>query len=994
MMEEKRREALSRYADIAALLLLPALLIICFFNAEAFTSAPWKSGFELEYPRRAAKTGDGRIYVIDRGMKRLTEVDSDRTVRCWGSGGGSFANLADMDAASDGTLYLFDADESDSESLVSKGRIIQMRDGEISELRRIDGGAERFAAISAAGGRIRLLLASRERAVLYQLRPPTAPGEAAMAPVLIGSWMFPEGDDPFNFAISPTADEFYFTTYKGSICYAKRASPVKTIFKGRTELDDLSARSGAWGVAASTDGSIIFTDSVNRAVKRLAPDGAISDITPRDEREFSRRPVYRTVIAEGGGGHFMVIGSGRALVEASGAKLVESFDGLRLKPARLALNYFVWLCALLAALLALRLAVRVAAHCMRSIKSGTLMVAAISFFSLIIIAASVVIVIPAMRSNMASLTKTNLHNLAYMSALLDIGDDIKGLRTTDAYRSPAYNRVEARLRKLLDLNRNISRSDLPIYYVLYVSDGRNIFTLMDPTGASSMLQMSPTYYPKSDTRKNLEKKIQIDYDMTSDQDGDWVFSTAPVLDSRGNAVAVLEVGSNARKLTKQIDNFVMEFFFLMVTVIATLYMFFCEAIKFIGFLRRRRAERASGLSDETTALLLRPLTFMFLMAAAMQSAFLPILAGRLFKAGGAALPASVGSAIPVSASLLAGALFGLTGGGLIERWGARRTIVTGCFVAIAGFLVIGLFQSYWTLVLGRFIFGVGQGMGLIGISTVASSFSDESTRAEAFSSYNIGNISGANIGIVIGSQLVAPLGYSAVYFIAAGVFALVIAMIFFFLPATAAARRESRPSASAGAARFLTGRGPLSFFLLIFVPYTVISYYLYFFFPIYGDANGVSEAAIGRYFLLANLIVVSTGPAATKYLLGLLGTKWAMVSASAVYAALFLVFGLAPSVAAAVALVVLLSFVDGFGFSCQNVFYTSLSAVSRYGRERSMALFSLVEKISQTCAPVVFGGAMAFGLARGLFLMGAAAAAMIPPFVLLSKGASDAEKAD
>lgn len=989
-MMESRISRFKSILKIAAIAFLFAAVVISALNYSLLSEKPWDAEIPLSAPKMASLAEDGSLYITDSGMGRILRITPDKGAELYYSGGGSFENAALTAPAHGGGIFVWDAPQDGADAGKTLGRLIKLKDGKFTTIAELDvksfprgAGA---VAIRPDGAGAELLVVSPAAAELLAVDSAGQkhPGR---------KWALPRGTYIYAAALSPKKESFAFTTFDGGLYLMEVGSKKPRLLRsGDIDLKKTEKRS-AWDLDVAHDGTVVFTDPAQRKVFEISPDGTNErDITPPSKEEFARRQIYKNVSYLGG--DFLVTDSGDGVTRFSErGEALAHYNSVRFPLSYLIFRWLVWASAFGAAAGALLLIVlSIKKHGFKKITRNTAILAVASFFSAVILAAVITVVIPTMRSNVTSLTKTDIHHIAFLGAKLLPGDDIKSLTNAGMYRSAAYDRVTSNMAHILELNGS-GKDAASVYCVIYVSDGKYLYSLIDSSGAESMLQMYPTYYQTSDTRRNLEEGVQIDYDMVRDENGDWVFSTAPIFDSSGHAVGVLEAGTNARSLVTASNRFVSEFMLLTITLVAIIYMLFCELLAFFAFLRKKAcAELAAGdlaLNSDARASFLRPLTFLLFFSYSLQSAFVPILAARL--CGPVSwLPVDIAAAVPVSASLFACALFGLAAGWFIERIGARATLMLGCAISAAGFALFGTFQTYTMMVAGRFISGIGMGLSCVSVSSLASSAGDENTRASAFTSYNTGMMAGVNIGIVSGSQLVSYIGYSNIYYFAAAVLLLAAASARFYLTgasggmsAAAGADAGSAPSISAGA--FLRSSQVLSFFFCVFIPYTVASYYLYYFFPLFADAKGMSEANIGRFFLLASLIVVNFGPASTKALLDAIGSKWTMLLASAVYALLFAVLAARPTLPLAVLLVVLLSGADGFGFSAQNVYYTSLTPVSLFGNAKAMSIFSLFENIAQTSAPIVFGWAMTFGNAAALLGIGGASVALVPIFLMFSR---------
>ena len=151
--------------------------------------------------------------------------------------------------------------------------------------------------------------------------------------------------------------------------------------------------------------------------------------------------------------------------------------------------------------------------------------------------------------------------------------------------------------------------------------------------------------------------------------------------------------------------------------------------------------------------------------------------------------------------------------------------------------------------------------------------------------------------------------------------------------------KVSRKAAEkAGLLHFLSDGKVMSFLLLALLPFLLALSYREYFFPLYAAEMGISEAMIGRIYLMCGLLIIYAGPVLTEKLISWLGGKWTVVLASLFICLAPLLSVLSPTVPAAIAGIVLLSLSLSFGYAAQSTYYSGLSGVAGYGESRAMGV--------------------------------------------------------
>lgn len=212
----------------------------------------------------------------------------------------------------------------------------------------------------------------------------------------------------------------------------------------------------------------------------------------------------------------------------------------------------------------------------------------------------------------------------------------------------------------------------------------------------------------------------------------------------------------------------------------------------------------------------------------------------------------------------------LFGGAIADVWGARRAMITGCLVRIAGYLLLVLAEDFPLFLLGAVITGVGGALFSPALeSLVAAAAQRGTTRSKTTTKSNQGSALFAllvvfgEIGAVVGPLLGALLlstSFDTALLVGAGVFALMALVFLRFLPKTRPAIPETlaeqpRSAPSSGIWSCLGEKRFIWF--AAFYSLNLLAYnQLYFGLPVELQRSGAGIGALATVFACASVLTV------------------------------------------------------------------------------------------------------------------------------------------
>ena len=379
--------------------------------------------------------------------------------------------------------------------------------------------------------------------------------------------------------------------------------------------------------------------------------------------------------------------------------------------------------------------------------------------------------------------------------------------------------------------------------------------------------------------------------------------------------------------------------------------------------------------------IVRPIAFLIFFAGNMSTAFLPVYGMQLWDAS-MGISQELASALPLSAEVLLTAVFSLLGGFLVDRLGTKSLIGAGSILFMAGLAMCGLAPDLWVLIGGSVVLGIGEGLVLVALNTFISNYGEEEQRNRGFSGYNAAYLSGMNCGTVVGSLAAEQLGYRNVFYAAVGVSLIALLLAIVCLHKQTAASKAAEEEKGISTLRFLLRPRVWIFFLFMLMPYLICASFLSYFFPIFGEENGLSTSFVAQAFLISGVIAIYLGPALTKVVSERLGARGGLILSTGIYVAAFVLFALHPTIGTCFFIIALLAVADSFGLSMQAVYFSALPEVHLYGSGKAMGINSTVESIAQTVGPMIFAAVLMLGVERGVMILAAGMGAMLLVFVV------------
>lgn len=952
-MQDNTRKKLALILGAACLL----LAALCWVFRPLFTDAPFSTAYAFDGPSGVFPGESGRLYIIDQGKKTVLITDGQgkllRSIDC-GTDGDSEPYYASLVAeGADGSIYVADTRYAGQGTRISQERIF-----------RYDANGENGVCIylidyetieQEAPLQYGNILSLREENGALVFTRKTDNGLAVCQLDLASGRLQSAGYDlPGQYISDADAEPGtlrpIFTNRLGQVCTVTDGATEVLLDEGRT----------SWMLCAE-EGRIYYSDIAANAV-------LCYDLETGREEIVLEAPDILYGVQTAGGRLYTTDYMGYYMLEDGEASYVDA-----LTYSQPLLRCALWAALFLGGLLAVAVAYLLLAPALHRPKSELFQRMAIVLGVSLCMGCLVgYITINQMVSNQKA---TVMEQLNLFCDILVENTDTEALANIDSladYKGEDFNQVKEPLDALTRMGYE---NGMYYYYAIYSTDGEVIYTIMD--FEETLPARYPVYaYGEEGYTEVLAEGESVEFGGDVSSYGSWAFVLKPIRDAAGTPIAIMEVGTNLDDLDSQIQELVKEVALTILSMAVVLLMIIVEIIFYAEHRERKRKNLAlPGLAAQFP---LRLLIFLAYLVDCMQDAFVSILANQLYTPI-LGIPQSVGAALPLSAQVFAAAVMAFLGGGLSRKAGVKKTLVGGFLLEITGCLLCGAGGTYFSLLGGKAVIGMGLGLIIVSLNAIAARGEDEAESAKAFTDISAGTLAGVTAGAGVGSIILSFGHYSMVYFAGAAILLIGLALSFsgrdYKEVAVAKAKEE------VGFFRFLFNRQVITFLLLMLLPFLMGLSFREYFFPIYAAELGMSETMIGRLYLICGLLVIYAGPQLTGKLIARLGGKWTVTLASALIIAAPLLYVAIPTLATTIVGVLLLSVAISFGYAAQSTYYSELPSVEHYGGGRAMGIYSLFENIGQTIGPMIYGLAMMLGYRSGLGIIGGAMLALLLLFL-------------
>lgn len=222
----------------------------------------------------------------------------------------------------------------------------------------------------------------------------------------------------------------------------------------------------------------------------------------------------------------------------------------------------------------------------------------------------------------------------------------------------------------------------------------------------------------------------------------------------------------------------------------------------------------------------------------------------------------------------------LFGGALADRWGARQSMISGCLVRVAGFLLLAWASDFPLFLFGAVVTGIGGALFAPAMQSLVASVAERTSARKGTAPDGAMHCTAARkthgptlfallvvcgeVGTVVGPLLAALLlntGFDTALLVGAGIFAVMAAVFLFFLPkprreAPKTAGRKAASSPASGLWSCLKEKKFVGFATFYSVNLLATNQ-LYFGLPVELERSGAGVNALAMVFAYASVLTIT-----------------------------------------------------------------------------------------------------------------------------------------
>jgi predicted MFS family arabinose efflux permease len=966
---------------LTIIILIIVIAVFLFINKENFGERNFSRTIDITNPMKIATDSDNNKFVIDNSMRRVAKLNSEGTVEFILNGGkrdsDSFFYASDITIDNDGNIYILEFSYFVATDYVQRQRIMKYNKfGDLVKPIYTKGysdksylGNGRLVNIKYSDGKLRCVFRDESKYSIIEIDEDTGSFEEMKS-------------FAFNNPQENIIDFDYINDLKNIVFVTKKSE----VWLQNDKLNLITSDKKMKGLFVPTKviidekKNIYYADSANGKIEKTNISGKTSEIVISSNNQIISSFYEKNEIVT-------AIGDKSIIVSDKGKQTTIEIQSLNVSLKFLAGRIFFWICLLLLILLAIYLIILIYKYFLKG-KMSPVFIQSLGIVVFVVILGS--IIVGYMSNSFTEKYKSDLtRHLKLVAHLSQDQVDVEAINRIEK-RSDYMNKDYKKMFKQVHNLFNNSKDDWnnKFYGDVYKVRDNKVFAIMYYNGTAG------TYLPYlADYQNSYFKKVYQNKEIISgtfeDAYGEWMYADVPLTDGNGKVIAVLEVGTDLSSYEEYNWGVIQKIIFDMATLLVILILFLIEITIF-------RSLTKKNLPAETMRhnkiMMIRPIAFVLMLGYSMSMAFVPLYAQHLYLPF-FNIPKNVVIGLPISFEMLFIAVSSLLGGYLAEKKGWRPIFVFGLIVIVMGSLISALAWDPLSLIISRSICGFGFGL------TQTSAYmyllnDDKEKQGSAIAHLGAGGYAGLSCGVIIGGILAENFGFSNVFYFIAVV---VIITILFTLKMTINTKHISEEKEEVGLKKiikFLGNKYIILFFIMIYIPVSICSMFLVYFFPIFAETIGYTSGDTGRIFMLYGICIIYFGPVLSRFLSKKIGDKFSTVLYVLLNVIALAVFAFNVSITSAIITVILTGLAEGFGITVALNYLVGLSASKKIGEGVALGFYELMENFGQTIGPIIFGVSILLGYATGIGIIAVSTAILLALFVILTAKEKAKKKLD
>lgn len=556
-----------------------------------------------------------------------------------------------------------------------------------------------------------------------------------------------------------------------------------------------------------------------------------------------------------------------------------------------------------------------------------------------------------------------MENMAYSVANTIRPSTLDSIQSAADFASPEYREMIQNMQSIIDPTLDINKN---IYCDIFKYDERR-----GAYACAYLDQAIGTYFPltagEAEEIKQIYETSRSVSSSKDDSSASYTYVSVPVVNDFGRVCGVVSVMTENFMLVDQIAQMKKNVLLGIVVTLIFVWLAMGEALSYILSKSQAQMEesekKARGENVEKTFphYYIRIMVFALFAAYNMTTTFLPMVIAKgamesLGDKGG-----NLAAALPISVNLFIIGLMALFCEGCIKKIGCKKVVALGAALSALSNLIIFVFPfSYALLFLALVIDGIGVGLSTNSLYLMVSQIPDAKNRTSGYTAYNAAQISGINFGMLFGAALAGSVGRRMIFPLVSAMWivsVLLFACLWKSLGLASGKGEKVQSERKSDAKRilsFLRHRRVWSYILLVQAPFALMGSFVYYYLPLYSDANGLSEVMVAALMMLYSFFAIYLGNGLTKWVINKTGPVSPYASIILSLAAV-LVFAISGTFVGLLAAIFILGLANGFGRSVQQAQFSMLDECEKYGVPDAMGIFNFTDFIGQSFGPAVMG---------------------------------------
>ncbi len=558
-------------------------LFFIFYKSDYRTVNPFIFNDELKHPFFATKDSAGNFYVIDNSKTRVIIFNRDGVIQNIINGGergsGKFFYASGVHYASDGFIYIVNIVNSLNRYAVEKEEILRyFPDGRFDRVvfqktYDADDYPVRWGRISnlfEEKNEVRAYYTYPDGIDLLKINPSSLVVQKENILKGKNRGMCIKGID------SDMAGGVVYITKKGEIIRLFRNKKSILLYDGKWIPDGEKSVPGQ--LSYITGGDVIFSDLEKRSIMIINKEMRVSEwISPSVLKKLSLQPFedrIKNMKAFNDGSVLEIFGD--ALIYREAGDYIVYSTQLKYNREDIALR-FLWWVALVAAAVSLTIILfQVYKYILNY--SIPLIIKQIGVYIPLVIVVMLLTSFYIQRDYSARIKREMVSRL---DALLNLvpgelnGDIVESITDPHDYMSEKYMILRDRLHSVLNSNRE--EWSAPFYAVIHRRIGKWQYLMIDYDDSTQIYW--PYEYNPGESYVDKVMAGEIVTDFSEDQEGMWLFGNAPLRNSKGEIVAIVEIGADLYNY----KNYEKMFFYKIVKVMIISITFIALAIIIVSY---------------------------------------------------------------------------------------------------------------------------------------------------------------------------------------------------------------------------------------------------------------------------------------------------------------------------------------------------------------------------------------------------------------------------